>query len=213
MKSFSTILDYIFYKKCYFCSNKARQELICDKCFKKIKSTGFRKNKKVNGIEILGYYFYKDEILHLIRAVKYHNKKEMAGIIAKIITELAGKDCFSDKNTELIPVPLHKKRQDKRKYNQTELISEEISLLTGCKTNKDLIKRVKNTRPHYKLKQRERRENLRGAFKVNPEFYTGTPLIILDDISTTGVTMEFLIAELKKHNINNVKALVIAFAS
>jgi ComF family protein len=204
-----SLLDYFFYRRCYFCRGKARSSLTCNRCREKIKNSGFRRVKKVKGVEIEGYFFYKDEIQKLIRGIKYHGKPELAKDIAKILVEF--KENFFGEETELIPVPLHSDRQQEREYNQMELISGEISLLTGCKTNTDLIKRVKNTRPQYNLSQAERRKNLKGAFKVFPEFYSGKKLVLFDDISTTGVTMEELIAELRKNNIHNVTGLVIAF--
>jgi competence protein ComFC len=210
---YNSLLDYFFYKKCYFCNRKAKTGLTCDKCFEKIKSTGFKKIKKIKGTEIRGYFFYKDEIQKLIRAIKYHNKKDLSGDIARIFVELSKEDRVLGEETEIIPVPLHPERQKERKYNQMELISEEISLLTGCRINYDLVKRIKNTPPQYRLSRRERRKNLKGAFKVFPENYSGKNLILIDDISTTGVTMEELITELRKNNIHNVTGLVIAFAS
>ncbi len=208
---YNSLLDYIFYKKCYFCRNKANKDFICDKCHEKIKSGGVKRLRKVSGIRVEGYYFYKNEVRGLIRGIKYHDKKNFAGYLGNLLVELIGKEFFSAGKTEIIPVPLHYKRQKNRKYNHMELISREISLLTGCKVNTGLIKRIKNTKPQYKLDSTERRENLKDAFKVFPEFYTGKTLILLDDISTTGVTMEALIEELRKHNINNIKGLVIAF--
>lgn len=211
-KIFSNFLDYIFYKQCYFCKKKANKNIICDKCYEKIRSNGYKKVKIINGIRVVGYYFYKEEIQALIRGIKYHAKREFAQDIAHILVELIGKQLFSENKTEIIPVPLHYKRQKKRKYNHMELISREISLLTGCNTNINLITRIKNTWPQYKLNQEERRNNLKNAFKVQPEFYSGKKIILFDDISTTGVTMEVLIQELKKHEIKNILGLVIAFA-
>ncbi len=212
LKIFYTLLDYIFYKKCYFCAKKAKKNITCDKCLDKIKAKGSKKTRKISGIKIEGYYFYKDEIQKLIRGVKYHDKKEFAGDIAGILVEFAGNEHFSAENAEIIPVPMHHKRQKKRRYNHMELISEELSAITGYKVNTELIKRIKNTKPQYKLNQTERRKNLKDAFKVNPAAYSGKKLIIFDDISTTGVTMESIIEELRKHNINNLTGLVIAFA-
>ena len=210
---YNSLLDYFFYKKCYFCSRKAKTGLTCDKCSAKIKSTGFRKIKKIKGVEITGYFFYQDEIQKLIRGIKYHNKRDLAGDIAGILVEFVKKEGLLGEKAEIIPVPLHPERQKERKYNQVELISKEISLLTGCGINCELVKRVKNTFPQYSLSRRERRKNLKGAFRVFPENYSGKKLILIDDISTTGVTMEELIVELQKNNIHNVTGLVIAFAS
>ncbi len=207
----SNLLDYIFHKKCYFCTERANKRIICDKCYEKLKASGAERVKTIKGVSIKGYYFYKGEVLKLIRGIKYHNKKTLAKEIAGIIVEIAGKEHFSPEKTEIIPVPMHHKRQQKRKYNHMEILAGEISLLTGCRVNVDLIKRVKNTLPQYNLNQLERRKNLKDAFRVFPEFYSGKTLVLFDDISTTGATLEVMIEELRKHNIRNITGLVIAF--
>ncbi|HSA07146.1 MAG TPA: ComF family protein [Candidatus Gastranaerophilales bacterium] len=209
---YSNLLDYIFYKKCYLCGNKTKSGLLCLKCFKKIEADGFKELRTFKGIKIEGYYFYKEEIKSIIRGFKYHNKRELAADTAKILYNLTQKEEFSEENTEIIPVPLHNDRQKKRKYNQTELIANEFAALAGCTVNAQLIKRVKNTPPQYNLSQKERKENLKGAFRVFPEFYTGKKLVLLDDISTTGATLQEMIKELQKNGIENISGLVIAFS-
>ena len=185
---------------------------MCNSCIEQIKAVGVKKIRKIKGINIEGYFFYKDKIKKIIRGIKYHNKKSLAKNIAKIFYDLMDKEIFSGKNIELVPVPLHIERQRERHYNHMELIVQELAVLVSCNVNIDLIKRVKHTIPQYRLSQKERRENLKGAFEVFAENYSGKTLVLLDDILTTGVTMETLIKELKKNNINKITGLVLAFA-
>lgn len=208
---FNTLLDWIFYKKCYFCSNSAKIGLMCDKCFEKMKAETSITLKKVAGIQIKGYFTYQDNIKKLIRAIKYHNKKDLAKNTAKILFEIMEKEILDDKNIEIIPVPLHDLRQKQRKYNHMEEISRELCALTGWKINNKLVKRVKDTAPQYKLSNTQRLENLKGAFKVFPKAYLGGKVFLIDDISTTGATMQEIVYELKKNNIKNVSGFVIAF--
>lgn len=198
----SNFLDYFFYKKCYLCKSKADIGLLCNKCYEAIKNKAIKKTKIVNGIKIQGFFTYSNEVKKLIRAIKYHNKRDLALPIAKLLTDLVD----LDKNTEIIPIPLHHTRQKRRKYNHMELIASHL----GCKVNTDIVKRIKDTAPQYKLSQKERRENLQGAFKI--EGNSNKKLVLFDDICTTGVTMEELVNELRKSNINNIEGLVISFA-
>lgn len=184
---------------------------MCEVCREKMLKSGRKSSKIVAGVRIDAYFTYKDEMQKLIRGLKYHNKKELAADIAKILYEIAGAKAFPTENAEIVPVPLHTKRQAKRKYNHMELIANELSALSGCKVNTELIKRVKYTAPQYNLSSKERRENLKGVFEVFPEACNGKQLILLDDISTTGATLEEMVLELQKHNINNIRGLVIAF--
>ena len=112
-----------------------------------------------------------------------------------------------DKDFQVIPVPLHKNRIKKRKYNHMELVAEEFCKMSGFTPNFELIKRVKDTKPQYKLSRQERMKNLANAFVVNKEKDLGMPILILDDICTTGSTFEEMISALKKEGISDITCL------
>lgn len=84
------------------------------------------------------------------------------------------------------------------------LVGEELARLTNNSLNKNLIKRVKDTKPQYKLKRHERLQNLNGAFEVDKSNYTGKTLLLIDDICTTGSTFEEMIKEFAKHGITDI---------
>ena len=89
-----------------------------------------------------------------------------------------------------IPVPIHLSKLKSRGYNQSEIISKELSKLTSIPTNTTLITRVKKTIPLKNLGLRERQNNLKNAFKVNDNGVKLKTIIIIDDIYTTGSTMD-----------------------
>ena len=105
-------------------------------------------------------------------------------------------------------MPLYKEREKQRGYNHMVLVAQEFSKLTGYPVNKEITKRIKSTKPQYKLSRKERIENLRGAFKVNAEKYDGRKLLLMDDICTSGTTLKELIKELQKQNINDLHVIV-----
>jgi len=111
---------------------------------------------------------------------------------------------------EIIPMPSHQKRLKQRKYNHINLIAAEFSKLTGYSVNTELISRIKDTKPQYKLNRIQRLENLKGAFSINKEKYTGKNLLLLDDICTTGVTLQEMIKILNKLEINKLCGLVLS---
>ena len=84
------------------------------------------------------------------------------------------------------------------------LVAEEFCTLTSSTLNKELIKRIKDTKPQYKLKRIERIENLSKAFTVNKDAYKGKTILIIDDICTTGSTFEEMIKELQKNGIDDI---------
>ena len=85
-----------------------------------------------------------------------------------------------------------------------ELVCKEFSLLSGFKCNFNLIERIKDTKPQYKLSRAERLGNLQHAFIVNKDFVPQNPVLIFDDICTTGATFEEIIKELKSNGINEI---------
>lgn len=94
----------------------------------------------------------------------------------------------------LVPVPVHSKRYRKRGYNQAEEIAKEMARLSGLPMRSDLLVRVKHTAPQKELSKRERSRNLQGAFRCRADFrklcLQGKCAIIIDDIYTTGSTVE-----------------------
>ena len=108
------------------------------------------------------------------------------------------------KDFEVIPVPIFPKREKRRKYNHMNLAGEEFCKITGNTLNTNLIKRIKDTKPQYKLKRNERMKNLENAFEVDKTNYKGQTLLLIDDICTTGSTFEAMIKELKRNGIDDI---------
>ena len=95
---------------------------------------------------------------------------------------------------QIIPVPIYYKRLKQRKYNHMELVAQEFSKLSGYPVNVELMERIKDTKPQYKLNKSQRMCNLSNAFKVHPEKYLpDKKILIIDDICTTGSTYEEMI--------------------
>jgi len=204
-KMFEFLLDLIYRKKCYFCGNSKYSVKMCPKCYDNLEYSSFLPNRIIDGVNIYCAGTYNKELQKLIRGVKYHKQRDLAYYQAKFMYDYFVQiESLRNKNFELVPVPLHKNRIKKRKYNHMELVCDEFSRLSGFSCNFDLIKRVKDTKPQYKLNRKERMLNLYEAFEVNKEFYTGKNLLLIDDICTTGATFEEMITSLKKVGIHNI---------
>ena len=200
-----TLLDLIYRKKCYFCGSSKYALKMCPDCYDKLEYTDFRVNRAVNSVNIYCAGVYTKELQKLIRGIKYHKQKDLAYYQAKFmydyfccLEELKGKEF------ELVPVPLHKNRIKKRKYNHMELVCREFSKISGFPCNFDLIRRVKDTKPQYKLNRRQRLENLSNAFEVDKERLPQKSILIMDDICTTGSTFEEMVKTLQKEDIKDI---------
>ena len=200
-------MDLIYRKKCYFCSSSKSSLKMCPKCFDSLQFNDIRPNRIICGVNIYCVGVYDKNLQKLIRGLKYHNQRDLAFFLAKFMYEY-WKRVGDERVFQVIPVPLHSNREKKRKYNHMTLVMEEFTKLSGYKPNYDLIKRIKDTKPQYKLTRKERLENLANAFEVYPENSLNMPVLILDDICTTGATFEEMIMSLKKSGINEIVCLV-----
>lgn len=197
------LLDWIYKKKCYFCKTSTESVKMCSKCFDKLDFLPTKINRIIEGKKVYCAGIYSKELQKLIRGLKYHNQPDLAYYLAKFMVEYFSK-IDQNMDFEIIPVPSYPTREKKRKYNHMNLVAEEFSRLTGNPFNKNLIIRIKDTKPQYKLKRSERLKNLSNAFKVNKENYNGKTILIIDDICTTGSTFEEMIKEFHKNNITDI---------
>ncbi len=204
-KILESLLDLIYRKKCYFCGKSKYSIKMCPSCYKKLEFSDRIANRIVDGVDVYCAGIYTKELQKLIRGLKYHKQRDLAYFQAKFMYEyFSNLDNLKNKDFELIPVPLHQNRMKKRKYNHMELVCEEFSKLSGFECNFELIKRIKDTKPQYRLSRVQRLKNLSGAFEVNKDKISGKPLLILDDICTTGSTFEEMIKALKNAGVKNI---------
>lgn len=201
--------DWIYKKKCYFCGSSHDCARMCSKCYEKMFLGSTSVNRKILGVNIYTCGLYESTMQKLIRGLKYHNQRELAYYQAKFMWEYWQKLNLSG-DFVIVPVPLFKTRQKERKYNHMELVAVEFSKLSGFEYDFNIIKRVKDTKPQYKLKRVERNENLKNAFEVNFDQKPEKTLLLIDDICTTGSTFEAMISELNKKEIYNITCLATA---
>ena len=201
MKNFlNSLLDLIYKKKCYFCRSSKYSVKMCPNCYEKLEFNEIRANRIIDGVDIFCVGEYTKDLQKLIRGLKYHRQKDLAFYQAKFMYEYFKEiESLQNKDFELVAVPLHPKRIKARKYNHMELVCEEFAKFSGFECNFGLIKRIKDTKPQYKLSRTQRLQNLSKAFEVNREAYRGKTVLILDDICTTGSTFEEMIKILESN--------------
>lgn len=154
---------------------------------------------------------YDGIIKHLIRDFKYHNKRKLAPLFSKIMYDYIKELNLKEEYT-IIPVPISKERRKERKYNHMELAADELSKLTGYNVNNNLLIRIKDTEKQYKLHKSERIKNIKGAFEINDnaEIPQNTHILLIDDITSTGITLEENIRTLKKGGYKNITAIALS---
>lgn len=154
---------------------------------------------------------YKESERNMLREFKYHGKSYMARSLSEILYDkVTAVDAQCD---ILVPVPMYRKKEKKRGYNQAALLAEFTARRMGLTYGRDVLVRVRDTAPMNRLTARERRQNLEEAFAVSAE---GRSLIdkkhvmLVDDIYTTGTTTEHCAAVLKAAGASGVTVLSLA---
>ena len=171
----------------------------------------------LEGIIIAGDY--KNEVLkNLIKTYKYQSIKNLSALLFEYLSAYLEKNGLrrawlarsARENALIIPVPLHKKRQALRGYNQAGIIAERLSKKYHLELNQNNLKRKKNNRPQAKLKGRQRLANLRDNFVWTGGNLNNRPVIIFDDITTTGTTLNECARALKRSGAGRIWGMVIA---
>jgi ComF family protein len=224
------ILDIIFPLECLSCGKE--NILFCESCRRKliftttqscpfcgkINTTGktcslCQKNFALNGIFAAGDYNQK-EIKEIVKHLKYHFVKKMADELGLFILNClkssypSGNDLFN-KNYLIAPIPLSKERGRWRGFNQSKLIADKISAAIGAKELSGLIK-VRNSKPQANLSGQKRKNNLSNCFNYIGENLSKKKIILVDDVATTGTTLEEAAKVLKNNGAETIWGLVAA---
>lgn len=141
---------------------------------------------------------------------KYGNRRVWGRIFAGEMARVYGDQICRWGIEVIIPVPLHRSRRSKRGFNQSEIIADELSRLTGIPARRDVLFRIRKTIPQKKLGRKGRKANLQGAFGVTRRWEPSRNVLLIDDIYTTGSTLERSAAVLKKAGVQNVYFLTIS---
>ena len=187
----SKILDYIYYRKCYICSKKCLEISICEDCLDKIFSDLLFCKTTRFGVDIYTATIYETEILKIIRALKYHKKREFEKLLSDIIIKTIKNYDLDIKDYIICPVPISENRLKKRKYNHMELVGNSVAKEFNLEIKPEYLKRVKDTAPLYKIPVPEREKTINGAFEVSDEI-KGKKVLLIDDIITSGTTIKEL---------------------
>lgn len=202
---------------CVPCQGKipCLREPLCKKCGKSIPDIraeycGDCAGKKHSYDMGRAVFSYEGRVKESLYRFKYSNRREYGVFYAQQAVAVWG-DWISRRNVDaIIPVPLHRSRRQKRGYNQAEIFGRELSRQTGIPLRTDVVNRVKNTRPQKELDQHQRQKNLKKAFIISGSIVQLNRVLLVDDIYTTGSTVDGVAQVLKDAGIREIYVLCIS---
>ena len=185
---------------CNLCALPIGAPGICGKCLRKPPAYD----------AVTSPWLYESPVSHLVQQLKYSHRFEVARLFAAQLFELA--QSADSQPDLLISVPLHRTRLRRRGYNQAWEVTRRLSKLSGIPASHILCKRIRATPSQTGLTAKQRRHNLRDAFRVT-EDVQGLHIAVVDDVMTTGSTLQAIAEVLKQSGASKVTGLVAARAA
>ena len=195
------VKDILFPVRCPYCEIVIHKtEYACESCKKQFPSPAIIKYA-VGGYKCTSPFPYDGIFKKAVKKFKFGNKggyaKQLAFPMVQSILE-----SYQGVNFDLITcVPMHKKRLIERGYNQAEILATELARLLNIPVASDVIKRIKNTLPQKNLDDKTRYLNLNNAFQIANSVVEYKSVILVDDIYTTGATMDSCSRTLKDNGV------------
>lgn len=209
-KIWNSILNMIYPRCCPLCHKvlKDQSRLICPECEATVKPISgpccFKCGRPVGRDEEYcrecathprsftqgrGIFLYNDKMKASLIKYKYYGCREYGDFYAKAMCVFARHELTRWNPQLIIPVPLHRKKQRMRGFNQAAYLAQRISGYTGIPVDLNLIIKTKNTKSQKKLNAAERRRNLKEAFQVQGQVRCKR-ILVIDDVYTTGSTVD-----------------------
>lgn len=197
------IIDLLFPRECLSCRKEATW--LCQECLNTIPLI---ENK---AREIIAVASYNNQLLkEAIHALKYSYIEELARPLGELLLNGYKKSPLGQTKFDfVVPIPLHRKRLKERGFNQAKLIAEPLANYLHCPLGEKILIRQKNTASQMTLGRKDRLNNIKDAFIVKEEV-VGKRILLVDDVMTTGSTLENAVQTLKQAGAHQVSAIVLA---
>ena len=228
IKSFiSGTINFVFPKSCIISDNKIPKgnsnPYILDREFEKLeKITGEDLQElriKVSSENAFSHYAYRNgsSFQKIIHHLKYNRMKRLGIFLGRGLgmEMLKRGTAVKGKYSVMLPVPLHRVRLRERGYNHSEYICMGLNDILMSELKPGYLKRVKNTKSQTYLTKKQRKENVKGAFKINEKYeeeLEGKDILLVDDVVTTGATVNEAIKILKESGCGKILTISCAMA-
>jgi ComF family protein len=214
------VYKLLFPKLCSLCQQDllSEEEQICTTCLLGLPFTNFHRNNKnalsqklkgrfdFQSANSLLYFNTESQVQQILHQIKYNSNEYLAEYMGKLMGERLKE---SYQNIDLVvPVPLHKRRIEERGYNQSERIGRGFVEVLGTELSTTFAHRIVNTPSQTNKNKNERFENMKDAFQWKK--LSNKNILLLDDVITTGATMDSLINAMPKEWNNSIQIISLA---
>lgn len=227
LKKYLTAFSHLFYPhNCEGCGTDTLRDdyFLCARCLHKLPETGFF-GKEANPVEKLFYgrlnitnaaaafYFTKDSLLqHVLVQLKYKSNKESGYFLGRMMGYALLQTERFNQTDILVPLPLNPKKEYLRGYNQAALICEGISEVWHKPVCADAVTRIRFTETQTHQNRVSRWQNMEGVFRVTrPEALKNKHILLIDDVITTGATLEACGSSLLEIEVASVNIATAAY--
>ncbi len=216
--TFNALLNFVYPPLCHLCEAYLHpdEKLICNTCWQSLRRAAPDAQAAGNDFDLDGVYSlweFGDGVQRIIHEIKFNRKKSLADKVGFELASLVAENQALREVDVIIPLPLHHTRRRIRGYNQSHLLSIPISARAGFPIVEAAVRRVKSTKPQARLSARKRLDNVKGAFMVtDPERVAGKRVLLVDDVVTTGATLNACALALQAAGAGRVVALTVAKA-
>ena len=201
----NSIIGLLYPSVCAACGTTLFQweNLVCTRCRSLLPKTGYELNEdnplsrlfygKVRLKAVTACYFFSKEgkVQHLIHELKYKGNADAGVFLGQELGKCIKDAPLFQSIDYLIPVPLHFQRERKRGYNQSMMIAQGVSEITGIPIGKQFLLRSVNTSTQTHKSKEERWQNVKDIFELrHTEQLEGKYVLLIDDVLTTGATLE-----------------------
>lgn len=211
-KVFEFFVDLLFPIECIGCKKDGKA--LCTDCLNKIDQNIENSFSSKHFKKVYALANWNQEITQkTIKQLKFHYSKKIADDLMPFFKSVLPSINLPE-NSILVPIPLHKLRENSRGFNQSEILAKSFSEILNKPIKNNLIFRIINTYPQSKLKGFKRRNNLKNAFIVDLKALNNLPkntaICLIDDIASTMTTLNECALQFKRSGYKNIYAIVFA---
>lgn len=221
------LLDLVAPRLCVACGRRLSpsEQVVCVSCNMHLPRTGFHLHAEdnpmarlfwgiipVERVAALFYFEPGSKSANVVYDLKYHNHPEIGVIMGRMIAKEFCESGFFEGIDLIVPIPLARRRQRHRGYNQSRCLAEGISQITGLPIVDDAVCRTHFEQSQTRIGRWERQENVKDVFQLKkPDTIRGRHILLIDDVVTTGATIIACARELLKASEVRLSILSLGF--